>query len=81
MIVVDVLVPVTGKTYDFTIDENVPVQTVTDDIVDLIIQKEGYVNQSGSDMQLFSHEKRSALETWQTLAENGVKNGDKLILV
>ncbi len=81
MILVDVLVPVTGRVYDFTIEENVAVKTVTEDIVDLIVQKEGYSNQGDSEMRLFSHAKRMQLEEEKTLFENGVRNGDKLILV
>ena len=81
MILIDVLVPVTGRVYDFTVDENVAVRTAAEDIVDLIVQKEGYSNQGDSEMRLFSHEKRMQLEEDKTLFENGIKNGDKLILV
>ena len=81
MILIDVLVPVTGRTYDFTVEENAPVRDVTEEIVGLIVRREGYGEQTDSGMHLFSHEKRMQLNQGKTLFENGVRNGDKLILV
>ena len=81
MITVDISVPVIGKVYDFSIDENTSVETITEEIVDLIIQKEAYSFQDGSQMHLFFADKRQLLNPNKSLRANGVDNGDRLILV
>ena len=81
MITVDISVPVIGKTYDFSIDENTSVETITEEIVDLIIQKEAYGFQDGTGMHLFFADKRLLLNPAKSLRSNGVDNGDRLILV
>lgn len=81
MITVDISVPVIGKVYDFSIDENTNVETITDEIVDLIIQKEAYSFQDASQMHLFFADKRLLLNPNKSLKANGVDNGDRLILV
>ncbi|MBQ2904649.1 MAG: EsaB/YukD family protein [Clostridia bacterium] len=81
MITVDISVPVIGKTYDFSIDENTSVETITEEIVDLIIQKEAYSFQDISQMHLFFANKKTLLNPAKSLYSNGVDNGDRLILV
>lgn len=81
MITVDISVPIIGKTYDFSIDENISVETITEEIVDLIIQKEAYSFQDVSQMHLFFADKRMLLNPGKSLRVNGVDNGDRLILV
>lgn len=81
MITVDILVPIIGKTYDFSLDENTLVETINEEVVDLIVQKEACGVTGSLSMHLFFHEKRTILDHNKTLRGNGVGNGDKLILV
>lgn len=81
MITVDISVPVIGKIYDFSVDENTSVETITEEIVDLIIQKEAYSFHDVSQMHLFFADKRAILNPDKSLKINGVDNGDRLILV
>lgn len=81
MITIDIYVPITGKTYDFCLDENTLVETVTEEIVELIIQKENYVSYENSDMYLFSRQDNQTLNRKFSLKENGIVTGNKLILI
>lgn len=81
MITIDIYVPIIGKTYDFSLDENTRVETVTEEIVELIIQKEGCAAQDAGDMFLFPEKESTALNIEFTLKENGVETGDKLLLI
>lgn len=81
MITIDVAVPIIGKTYDFSLDENILVETVAEEIVELIIQKEGYAAQETLGLFLFSEKDHQALNVKHSLRENGVDTGDRLLLV
>lgn len=81
MITIDVLVPITGKVYDFTLDENISVATVTEEIIELIVQKENYSTDNINEMFLFSKKENVALNTKFSLKENGVETGNRLLLV
>ena len=81
MITVDILVPIIGKTYDFSLDENTRTEIIAEEIVDLIIQKEAYSFRDATQMNLFFADKKTVLNSQKTLKSNGVDNGDKLILV
>ena len=81
MIIVDVVIPVTGKTYDFSLDENALVETVTEEIVELIVQKEGYAYPETTEFFLLSEKNRVALNIRHSLKENGINTGEHLLLV
>lgn len=82
MITIDVCVPVTGKSYDFSLDENILVETVTEEITELIIQREGYAAQNTlTELFLFSEKHQKALNTAYSLSRNGINSGDRLLLV
>lgn len=81
MITIDVYVPMIGKTYDFSIDENIIVETIIEEITELIIQKENFVSSEISDMYLFSHSDNQMLNKMFSLKENGIDTGDKLLLI
>lgn len=81
MITIDVSVPIIGKTYDFSLDENILVEMATEEIVEMIVQKEGYSAQDASGLYLFSEKDREALNLSCSLKENGVDTGDRLLLV
>lgn len=81
MINIDIAVPIINKVYDFSIDENTAVETITEDIVDLIIQKEAYTSVNTVDMLLFFEKNQVVLDPGKSLRINGVSNGDRLLLV
>jgi len=81
MIIIDVNVPVIGKSYDFSIDENTKIETITEDVVDLIIQSEGFTVDENVDLRLFSPVDNRALPPDSTLGECGIDNADTLLLV
>ena len=81
MITIDVYVPMIGKTYDFSIDENIIVETIIEEITELIIQKENFVSSEVSDMYLFSNSDNQMLNKMFSLKENGIDTGDQLFLI
>jgi len=81
MITIDVYVPMIGKTYDFSLDENIIVETIIEEITELIIQKENFVASEVSDMYLFSHSDNQVLNKRFSLKENGIDTGDRLLLI
>lgn len=81
MIIIDVYVPVIGKSYDFSLDENTSVETITEDIIDLIIQSEGYSITETEEIRLFSSIKKEMLPPKWTFFECGIDNGDTLLLI
>lgn len=80
MIVVDIEVPIIGKVYDFTIDENAEIEAVCEDIVDLIMQREGYISEGQVEIFLFSADRKIPLDPHRNLSYYGIGNGDKLLL-
>lgn len=82
MILVDIYVPAVGNTYDFQLDEDEKINTIVEEIGELIGQKErcqivGDINR----LMLCSKENRKILSKNLTLAESGIQNGHSLILV
>lgn len=82
MILVDVYAPSIDQTYEFKLDEDVPVSVITDEISSVICQKERCELQGDKALlRLFSSKSRRALTPVFSLYENGVKSGDCLIIV
>lgn len=82
MILVDIYVPSIGNTYDFQLDEDVPVCSVIEEISEMIGQKEHC--QIVGDMKklmLCAGKDRRILGKDCTLAECRINTGDSLILV
>ncbi len=82
MIFVDVNVPAVNKTYDFNLDETVPISLVLEEIVEMICQKE-HCSLSGEkgDILLCQYSDQSVLSRNKSLEDCGIKDGTKLILV
>ncbi len=82
MIIVEIKVPALDKTYDFQLEENVPLGDVRREIGEIICRKE-QLSLKGDVNNLFmwdANEKRQlALE--ETAYENGLKTGDCILLV
>lgn len=82
MIIVDVDVPVTGKKYDFQIDENVPLSDVKEEIVEMICRKEQcmLVGDEGR-LLLWNAQNGQMLLEDKTAWEIGLVTGSKILLV
>lgn len=85
MILVDVTMPIIEKTYDFSLDENTSTAIIIDEIVEIIMQKEGYAfSQKSGDVLsfcLYDYNTQRALELNKSLSENNISNGSRLLLV
>jgi uncharacterized ubiquitin-like protein YukD len=82
MLMVEVYVPSLDKTYDFKLNEDVPVYVVIDEISAVICQKEQCLVSGEKDkFMLFKKDKSQILSTNLTLYENEIKTGDLLMLI
>ena len=82
MILVDIYVPSIGNTYDFQLDEEVPVYNVIEEISEMIGQKEHcqIVGDMGCLMLCAAKDKQN-LHRDYTLSDCHIVTGDSLILV
>lgn len=82
MILVDIYVPAVGNLYDFQLDEDERIDTIIEEIAELIGQKEHcqVVGDIGN-LMLCSREKCRILSKHATLAQSGIRTGNSLILV
>lgn len=81
MIAVDVRVPYLGQTYDFTLDEAVPIASLIDEIVNLICLKERWpIPASTNGLTLFALKQARALPPTSTLFREEIDAGQSLIL-
>ncbi len=82
MIIVDVDVPSIERKYQFTLEEQVPVETLIAELAEVICQKEQCIMKGDiSQMCLCSGESRRILNRKQTLGQQGIMNADWLFLV
>lgn len=82
MILVDIYVPSTGNTYDFQLDEEVPVGNVIEEISEMIGQKEhSRIAGDMTKLMLCAGKSKQILHKEYTLAECHIVTGDSLILV
>lgn len=82
MILVDIYVPSLDRTYDFQLNERVAINTVIEEISDMIGQKEhSKINGKVSELLLCEYKTQSPLKKALSLEQSGIKNGDKLILI
>lgn len=80
MIVIDVLVPPLDRAYDFEVDENEGEVYLTKKIGSLI-EEHDKVRFSPGKRELFFLRGECFLDSAKSLKEQGVSNGDRLILV
>ncbi|MBR0091358.1 MAG: glutamyl-tRNA amidotransferase [Lachnospiraceae bacterium] len=82
MILVDVYVPAVDKEYNFSLDEEVSVKTILDEIIEMIEQKEQTKLKGNQDDMLLCDKKNGkVLARTNSLKECGILNGDSMILV
>jgi len=82
MIIVDVEVPSLGRKYQFSLEEQVMVDTLIAELAEVICQKEQCVLKGEmGDLCLCSGEQKRILDRHATLMQQGIVNADWLILV
>lgn len=82
MLQVDIEVPVMGRTYEFQIDENLTVGTITMRVASAICIKEQCMH-SGNEknFMLWDKERKICLLPEKTVSEMGVAAGSSLLLI
>lgn len=81
MIAVDVYVPYLGSTYDFNLDDKVPVSSLINEIAAMICLKERWpMPTATSGLALFSPTQMRMLAYMNSLYQEGIKAGQSLIL-
>ena len=82
MILVDVFVPSIDRTYNFSIDENVPISHLIEELMEMIERKEqtSFVGDRAS-VLLVHRDSQRVLHRDQTLFESAVGIGSTLMLL
>lgn len=81
MILVDIQVPVLDKIYDFELDEDACADTVLKEIQELIAGREGLAHEARGKMYLYVPGQETILAGHGTLKQQGIRDGDRLILI
>lgn len=82
MILVDIYVPVLDKTYNFRLDETARVEDVTEEIAEVICQREQItLLGSADDLLLSQTSSHHIMAASATLAGSGIGSGDVLTLL
>ena len=81
MILTDIYVPALQETFDFELDENVPVGLLLMEIAQILARKTGTALGGEEPFLLGSFEKQDILDNALTLAECGIRNGSRLLFV
>ncbi|MBR3525125.1 MAG: glutamyl-tRNA amidotransferase [Lachnospiraceae bacterium] len=82
MILVDIYVPAVDKTYDFQLNENVRVDTVIEELSEMVGQKErSALRGRVSELILCDRNSERILKREESLQSAGITNGGSLILV
>lgn len=82
MILVDVYVPCIDRTYDFMLDENASPAAVVIEVSEMVAKKTGSrMPERFSDFVLYHADREVPVTQDKSLYENGVRDGDRLILV
>lgn len=80
MILVDVQIPMLDKVFDFELNEEMEAGKVIEDISQLAAHKENLTCKNSKDMCLYILGQEKILERNQSLRQQGVRAGDRLIL-
>lgn len=82
MILVDVYVPSVDRTYNFSLDEGVPVSSIVEELVEMVERKEQatFVG-SREAVCLIDRGSERVLPRGNTLEECGIPTGSTLILI
>lgn len=82
MVMVEIMVPVIDKEYDFKLDEYATVAMIKEEIAEMVCHKE-QSKLIGNEKQLLlcDYKSQRILEDMLTLKKQNIHTGDKLILV
>lgn len=81
MIFVDVYVPVLDSKYDFELDGETKTELLVREVISLIEQKEKLCYKTTRSRYFYDLERECMLKQNENLIQQGVKSGDRLILV
>lgn len=81
MILVDLQVPVFDRVYDFELDEQLKVEELLKDIVILVGREEACSQSREDGMAIYAVRQERILDPLRTLQQQGVQDGDRLILI
>ncbi|MCR4691229.1 MAG: EsaB/YukD family protein [Lachnospiraceae bacterium] len=82
MIMVDIYFPAVDQTFSLRLDENVKISALIQEINEMMCKKYRSTPESTADrFMLCSLQHHRLLPDHTTLAENGILNGEKLIMV
>ena len=82
MILVDIYIVSIDRTYDFNLDEDTPIGVLTEEISEMVSQKEKMELAGKSEMfYLCSQKDRRILSKESTLREYQIRTGDFLFMV
>jgi hypothetical protein len=82
MITVDVYVPSVDREYDFSLDQNVRINTIIEEICEMIAHKEhSEIVGNTQELVLCDRSEGRILEGTQTLASSRIRTGGSLLLV
>ncbi|NBJ93589.1 hypothetical protein D5281_13545 [bacterium 1xD42-62] len=81
MILVDIQIPALDRVYDFELDEGLTVRVLMQDIQTLVSKQEKIPEREDGDSYLYSLGQERILRQEETLKQQGVQDGDRLILI
>ncbi len=81
MVIVEIYSVSINKSYDFRLNENIPLHILAEEIVSIICQKEQYDHIDLSGQYMIVRENGKSLSLSLTLRESGVQTGERLTLV
>lgn len=82
MILVDIYIPSIDDSYDFSLDENVPIEQIIVEISEMISKKvKGKSPENRADFMMCSMDKNKILDRNQSLYEAGIRDGNRLMIV
>lgn len=82
MILVDIYAPAVDKTFDFKLDENAEVSLILGEVTAMIAKKTGSESPgSADDFLIYKSGREQPLSVDLSLFENGIRDGDRLIIV
>lgn len=81
MILVDIQIPAIDRIFDFELDENTSVDVLLEDILALTAQKEHILCRNPKAMYLYGMEQEAVLKREESLGKQGVRTGDRMILI
>lgn len=81
MVMVDVEVPALDRVYDFELEKEALTGELTEKIVTLIVQNSGLLKEQSEELYLYALQQEKILNPKMTLKQQGIQNGDRLVLI